>query len=129
MKEKETLVGPEREQFLDVLKEWRFTDFVVWELDARRQLDAHLPGCSQKYVAKLVCEHLCGNGELVRVTEDREDWRDKGWEYYYETVLEIDGQEIYVEMRFDQRKPDRPKILIVHLHPPGRHFPIPKDSP
>ncbi len=58
-----------------------------------------------------------------------------GWPYYpglyagyYETVLEINGQEIYVEMRFDQRKPDWPKILIVHLHPPGGHFPIPKDS-
>ena len=57
------------------------------------------------------------------MTEDREHWRDKGWAYYYETVLEIDGREIYVEMRFDQRRADWPKILIVHLHPPGTHFP------
>lgn len=71
MREKEKLVGPDRDEFLDVLKDWRVTNIVVWE---------------------------------------------------------IDGQEIYVEMRFDQRKPDWPKIRIVHLHPPGKHFPIPRDS-
>jgi hypothetical protein len=75
----------------------------------------------------LVCDHLCGEGDLIRVTEDRELWRERGWAYYYETVLEIDGQAIYVEMRFDQRRPDWPKILIVHLHPPGSHFPTAKE--
>jgi hypothetical protein len=127
MRETEILVGADRDQFLEVLKDWRFTNIVVWEVDARRQLDAHLPGLSQQYVAELVYDHLCGGGNLVRVTEDREHWCEKGWAYYYETVLEIDGQEIYVEMRFDQRRPDWPKILMVHLHPPGSHFPVAKD--
>ena len=64
MRSKETLVGPDRDQFLEVLQEWRFTNIVVWEIDARRQLDAHLPGRSQQYVGELVYNHLCGRGTL-----------------------------------------------------------------
>jgi len=63
-------------------------------------------------------EHLTLGGELSRVDETREGWRDN-WQFHFDLWPELGGQEVYVETRFvDSSELDDRLIIVVSVHPP-----------
>ena len=49
--------------------------------------------------------------------EDREQCSD--WEFKFELWPVINGRELYVETRFDDREdPEDSQIIVVNIHPP-----------
>lgn len=112
------LAGDDRQQFLDVLEEGaRFTGYVIYEKDAREDLGRFLGGWSEQGVTQELLAYAQAGGKISRNMEDREGWRVK-WRYCYHLWPTIGGQALYVEARFDDRKPDDPVIRIVRIHPP-----------
>ncbi|HVA50851.1 MAG TPA: hypothetical protein VNH11_31195 [Pirellulales bacterium] len=115
------ITGEERDRYVAVLADWPFVNIVVWEKDDLRKLDEFLPDYSPQFVSELLYEHAASGGEVHRKNEDRDPWKDE-WKFHYDVILPIAGKAFYVETRFDERKRDWPKVLIVHIHPPGKHF-------
>ena len=114
-----TIPDDERQRYLEVLADWKIRNIVFWGKDARRKLEEHLPGQTEDSVGEILYRHALAGGKISKVEENRH-WKEF-WDFHYDIIVNIDGQDIYVETRFDERIRDWPKIHIVHLHPPGRH--------
>lgn len=112
------LSGDDRQEFVAVLKEGaRFTGYVVYEGDARHDLESYLGGWSQQGVTHQLLAYAEAGGRISRNVEQRPEWRDH-WKFCYHLWPEIDGQTFYFEARFDNRDPDDPVIRIVRVHLP-----------
>lgn len=112
------LVGDDRQNFIAVLKEGaRFIGYVVYEKDARQDLEAFLGGWSQQGITQQLLAYAEAGGKISRNDEQREEWRDK-WKFCYHLWPEVDGQTWYFEARFDDRDRDDPIVRIVRIHPP-----------
>lgn len=112
------LSGDDRQAFVAVLEEGiRFTGYVVYEKDARQDLEAFLGGWSQQGVTQELLAYAKAGGKISRNQEDREVWRDT-WRFCHHLWPEIGGQSLYFEARFDDRDPNDPVIRIVRIHRP-----------
>lgn len=77
------LAGDDREEFVAVLKEGaRFSGYVAYEKDARRDLETFLSGWSQQGITRELLAYAEQGGKISRSSENREEWRDK-WKHCY----------------------------------------------
>lgn len=112
------LAGDDRQQFVTVLQDGtRFSGYVVYEKDARHDLELFLGGWSQEGVTRQLLAYAQAGGKISRGNEQRDEWSDR-WKFCYHLWPEIDGQPLYVEARFDERDPTDPTIRIVRIHSP-----------
>ena len=83
--------GRDRQEFVVVLEEGvRFTGYVVYEKDARHDLEKFLGGWSQEGITKQLFLYAEAGGKISRSRERRDEWRDK-WEFCHHFWPEIDG--------------------------------------
>lgn len=81
------------------------------------QIQQHL-GCDLRPLVAQMHLHLTSGGELAKVDETRENWRDN-WKFHFDLWPQFGGREIYVETRFvDSYDLDDRTIFIVSVHPP-----------
>jgi hypothetical protein len=82
-----------------------------------REIQEYL-GCGLRPLVTQMHQHLTIGGELSRVDETRDNWRDK-WQFHFDLWPEFGGREIYVETRFVNADDiDDRVIFIVSVHPP-----------
>ena len=112
------LTGDDRQEFVDVLEEGAtYGGYVVYEARAQEAINEHLGGHAPKSITKELLAYAQAGGKISRNNEEREGWKDR-WRYCYHLWPPIDGRELYVEARFDDRDQDDPVIRIVNIHPP-----------
>ena len=112
------LTGDVRQEFVNVLEEGaRFDGYVVYEGRALEAINEHLGGHSPKSITQELLTYAQAGGKISRNDERREGWKDR-WKHCDHLWPTIDGRELYVEARFDDRDPDDPVIRVVNIHPP-----------
>jgi hypothetical protein len=112
------LAGDDRQKFVDVLEDGtRFTGYVVYEKDARQDLETFLGGWAEKGVTQQLLNYAKRGGKISRNKESRERWKDK-WVFCYHLWPTIDGQALYFEARLHDRDPHDLVIRIVRIHRP-----------
>ena len=103
------------EKYIEALKEWNCDGFIQWKRLAAEWLRKNLEGYGQKAVGRLMCEHVANGGEIDRVAETREEYRNL-YPYHYDFRIPIAGRLIYIETRFDETAKMGPTIYVVSLH-------------
>ena len=112
------LTGPLLPCYQNALRNWRYTDFIIYEEIAARWLRKELRGYSQRQFSELLHKFVAGGGEVDQVVETRPEWSMHSHHYDLRPVVE--GRKLYVETRLiydDPNDPDDPIILIVNIHP------------
>ena len=101
-------------QIREALRERRVDGFVLWKPIAREWLGKNLGGHTDSSITTLMHEHLEANGEVDRVPERREGYRDR-FEFHFDFRLKIDGRKVYIETRLRNTKTG-PILTIVNMH-------------
>ena len=114
------LTDPERSRcYLNALRNWNCTGYVVFEKLAWGWLRANLPRVySQRSIAQRLCEYVEAGGEIDEQEEKRELWRDL-YPFHYDLRVVIGGHRIYFETCLDYKDPDDPDdpvIRVVNAH-------------
>lgn len=106
----------ERRQYVSALAEWRNgEDGIKWKWRALEEL--HKMDLSQKEAGRLMYEFAKAGGEIDKVKEERERWRDLH-RYHYDMRLPMANQLMYVETRFiNESRFNPPHVLVVNIHP------------
>jgi hypothetical protein len=108
--------------FTDALGNWRFTDYVQFELNetAYRWLKRELDGITLKDIARLMYEFVEAGGQVDEVRETRPEWKDD-YEFHYDLRIAIQDKLVYIECRLHHQIPlipDESWILVVNIHDP-----------
>lgn len=116
------LTDPERLRcYRNALKNWRYSNFIVFERRAGEWLRANLLGVySQRQIARLLHEHVEAGGQIDEVKETRDPWRNF-YAFHHDLRVRIEGRLIYFETRLDYKDPndpDDPTIRVVNAHDP-----------
>jgi len=101
-------------QIQEALRERRVDGFVVWKPIAIEWLLKNLDGHTDSSITTLMHEHVGAGGEVDRVPERREGYRDR-FEFHYDFRLKIDGRKVYIETRLRNTKTG-PILTIVNIH-------------
>jgi hypothetical protein len=113
------LTDPERLRcYQNALKNWRWTDVVVFKPRAWEWLRANLlRAYSQKAIVQLLHKHVEAGGVIHEVMETRPEWKE--YEFHYDLRVQIDGRLFYFETILDYKDPndpDDPTICVVSIH-------------
>ncbi|MFM9959329.1 MAG: hypothetical protein ACKVZJ_14825 [Phycisphaerales bacterium] len=109
------LGDPERPIFLAALSEWKSAGGIVWEPAAAEWVRLHLKH-TQRDLGEKLFEYAKSGGQISKVRETRENWRDLH-EFHYDIVLPFEKRRVYVEMRLiSDSRVNPPHIHIVNVH-------------
>ena len=116
------LTDPERLQcYRNALKNWRYTNYIVFERLAWDWLRSNLPRTySQRQIARLLHEYVEAGGVIDEVNETRNPWRNF-YAFHHDLRVTIGGRLVYFETRLDYKNPndpDDPTIRVVNAHDP-----------
>jgi len=107
-------------RYKQALVDWKVEGAIELVGRAYDGLLTTLEGVSEKVFKEALYQFVCEeNGEIDRVKEKREPWRNR-WEWHYDLRPTISGVKLYVETRlypesFSSR--DEPKIQVVQIKP------------
>src|SRR4051812_31328452 len=105
-------------RYLQVLKEWQVQGAIELEGRSVIGLRTTLEGVTVKYFKNALYQFVCSeNGEIDRVKEKREQWRDH-WEWHFDLRPTINGVKLYIETRLDpesETSRKEPCIRIVQI--------------
>ena len=108
-----TLAGSERQEFVDILKQWNWggwPDPVCWAGRAEEDRKDFLAELTPKAIKMALYDYACAGGTIDRVDETREEYKHT-WQYHYDLWPTIDGTVYYFETRF-ARSPDPEESVI-----------------
>ena len=112
------LTGPLLTCYRNALRNWRYTDYIIYEEVAERWLRKQLRGYTQRQFSELLHRFVEAGGEVDQVVETRPEWSMHT--HHYDLRPTVGGRKLYVETRLvhtDLNDPDDPTILIVNIHP------------
>lgn len=110
------LEGELKSRILAALREHYVEEVVILLEPPRSWIRENLPSLTDKGFKQALWEFADAGGRIDQHEEKRENWQD--WEFYYDMVLEIEGVEVYVEMRFPDWEED-PSLYVVSVHAPS----------
>ena len=98
-------------QFLAVLANWNYTDYVTAKPLALDWIANNLGGLSLKDVAKAMNDFCQTGGVIDQVPERRTEY--SSWSFHYDFRLQLAGKEISIETILQDDDPKDPTIRIV----------------
>src|SRR5271163_4048100 len=101
-------------QFLAVLANWNYTDYVTAKPLVLQWIANNLGGLTLKDVAKAMNDFCRTGGVIDQVPERRLEYAS--WPYHYDFRLQLAGKKIYIETILQDDDPTDPTIRIVSIH-------------
>ncbi|MBI4614497.1 MAG: hypothetical protein HY720_12875 [Planctomycetes bacterium] len=106
--------SPDGSVFHEVLSEHRVVCYVHWKPLARRWIEQNLPGWGITAIVQLMWQWVDRGGEVDRVEETKEEYRDK-WTHHYDLRIPVKDRRVYVETRLDI---EDKVAYVVNVHDP-----------
>ena len=107
-------------RYKQALSECEVTGAIELEGRAHEGLRTTFEGVTVDEFKEALYRFVCHqNGEIDRVKEERQPWREK-WEWHYDLRLTINGVKIYVETRLHPESWASladPTVLVVQIKP------------
>ncbi len=101
-------------QFLAVLANWKYTDYVTARPLVLDWIASNLGGMGLKDVAKAMNDFCRSGGLIDQVPERRAEYSTRP--FHYDFRLPLAGKAIYIETILQDDDPQDPTIHIVSIH-------------